>query len=257
MHAQISQRPYVQIEPYEGPLDLLLYLVRRDGIDIRALPIAHITREYLAFLDQMERHDLDVAGDFLVMAATLCELKSRELLPRAERPVDEPEEEDPREALIRRMLEHQRYYEVAASLADRLWLGRDVFARPPTQAADESREITAGTDAFGLLEMLERMGRRKHKRTPHVHEVESESESLKACVHRVVDQLADGRSHRFDEMVMHIERRSTRVMTFLAVLELARLRIISIAQKAHLFPLFLKAAVPAEEADLSAITEAS
>ena len=257
MHAQTTPRPYVQIDPYEGPLDLLLYLVRRDGIDIRTLPIAHITREYLAVLDQMERHDLDIAGDFLVMAATLCELKSRELLPRAERPVDAPEEEDPREALIRRMLEHQRYYEVSAALADRLWLGRDVFTRPVVGPTDEHREIAAGIDAFGLLEMLERMGRRKHKRTPHVHEVESEVESLETCVHRVVEQLADGQAHRFDALVVGLERRSTRVMTFLAVLELARLRVISIAQKAHLFPLFLKAKVPAHEADLSGITEAS
>jgi segregation and condensation protein A len=258
MSAERVARPYVQIEPYEGPLDLLLYLVRRDGIDIRTLPIAHITREYLAALGEIREEDLDRAGDFLVMAATLCELKSRELLPVLERSLDAVEEaEDPREALIFRLLEHQRYFEVAQALSDRLWLGRDVFARTVEVSASDDRRVEAGLDAFGLLELLESVGLRRKRREPVVHKVAIETESLRDCAERVVARLDDGTEHRFESLIIGMPRASSRVMTFLAVLELARLRIVSLSQRAHLFPVFLRARSPGVSERLTGISEAS
>ena len=258
MYAEQIARPHVQIEPYEGPLDLLLFLVRRDGIDIRTLPIAHITREYLAALGALGAENLDQAGEFLVMAATLCELKSRELLPAMERPVEEgEEEEDLREALIRQLLEHQRYHEVVEVLSDRLWLGRDVFARPDDAVGCEDRPVEAGVDSFGLLEMLEELGSRRERRRPRVHSVEAETESVRDCAQRVVDRLEDGTEQRFESLIVGLSSPRSRILTFLAVLELARVGVVSIAQKAHLFPLFLKALLPGGRDRLGGVSEAS
>ena len=102
--ANRSTDHHVQTAVFDGPLDLLLYLIRRDGVDVRDIPIAHVTTEYLAVLERMRKLDLTVAGEFLVMASTLCQLKSRELLPREERELEE-EEEDPKERLVRRLIE--------------------------------------------------------------------------------------------------------------------------------------------------------
>ncbi len=245
----------VHAEAYEGPLDLLVELVRRDGIDPRALPLVSITRAYLSALDAMGFEDLDVAGEFLVMAATLCELKSRELLPRALQPAPDLEE-DPRETLARRILEFQRFRGAAEELARRAWLGRDVFRRPATRRDEGERPVDPGVDAFGLLEIWDALERRR-ARPPPVLEVERERISWLACLQRVLAVLDDGEARTLDEILPHGEPRAVRIVTFLAVLELCRIRVLEIGQRVHLAPVVLRSRMRADEVDLSLFAEAS
>lgn len=257
MQAAIRLDPVVKTEVYDGPMELLLYLVRRDGIDLFHLPIAHITREYLAFLDEIENLDLDVAGEFLVMAATLCELKSREMLPRAIRTDDSVDEEDPAQELARRIIEYQRYREAADGLERRLWLDRDVFRRdyapPPDPAA---LHIEPGVDAFGLLEAFHAVVQRSLRARP-VHEVKREQFRWVDCVRWVLDRLDDGEPHTLDELLADLPSRAGRVITFLAVLELCKLRMVDVQQRTHLAPVLVQGRVQAHEADLSLFEDAS
>src|SRR3989338_1388926 len=119
----------VKLQVFEGPLDLLLYLIRKNEVDIYNIPVATITQQYLEYLNMMQLLDLNVAGEFLVMAATLMQIKSRLLLPQEQRPPEEAEEEDPREELVRRLLEYQRVKEVARHLAALEWQRRSVDVR--------------------------------------------------------------------------------------------------------------------------------
>ena len=255
MLAALRVDPVVRTEVYDGPLELLLYLVRRDGLDVLDLPIAHITREYLAFLDRLEAFDLDVAGDFLVMAATLCELKSRELLPRPEQRVDE-DEEDPREALARRIIEYQRYKEAADGLAQRLWLDRDMFRREPEACDPSEVHLSAGVDAFGLLEIWGRLVE-QHRRARPVHEVQREQIRWVDCVRWVLSRLDDGEVHPLDELMADLPSRAGRVLSFLAVLELCRLRMVGIQQRVHLAPVLVQGLVRVDQTDLTAFEAAS
>ena len=117
----------IQLENFSGPLDLLLHLIKTNEMDIYDIQMVEITEQYLGIIEQMKQLDLDVAGEFLLMAATLIHIKSRMLLPASDE-VDEEEETDPRAELVRRLLEYQRYKEVADSLAQMPLLGRDIFA---------------------------------------------------------------------------------------------------------------------------------
>lgn len=255
MLAALRADSVVRTQEYDGPLELLLYLVRRDGLDVLNLPIVHITREYLAFLDQVQSLDLDEAGEFLVMAATLCELKSRELLPRLERPVEE-DEEDPRQALARRIIEYQRYKEAAEGLDQRLWLDRDVFRRLPDPGDPREVHVVAGVDAFGLLEIYGRVLER-HQRSRPVHEVQREQIRWVDCVRWVLSRLDDGETHAFDAIMADLPSRPARVLSFLAILELCRMHMVDIHQRLHLAPVLVRGLVRLQDADLSAFEAAS
>src|SRR5262245_5970519 len=122
----------VKLPVFEGPLDLLLHLIKEHRVDIYDIPIALITRQYLEYLDLMKELNLSIAGEFLVMAATLVQIKSRMLLPREEQPESTEPEEDPREELVRRLVEYQRFKDAAVELEEREAVWRDVFRREPT-----------------------------------------------------------------------------------------------------------------------------
>ena len=126
----------VKLDAFEGPLDLLLYLIRKNEVDIYDIPISLITEQYLAYIALMQELNLDVAGDFLVMAATLIHMKSRTLLPRPDPAQDDAVEEDPREALVRRLLEHQKYKAAAELLHERETLRSAQFMRPDASVAE-------------------------------------------------------------------------------------------------------------------------
>jgi segregation and condensation protein A len=255
MLAPARAAPVVHAEAYDGPLDLLVDLVRRDGIDPRELPLVAITRAYLSALDAMGFEDLDVAGEFLVMAATLCELKSRELLPHALQPVTD-DEEDPREALARRILEFQRFRGAAEELDRRAWLGRDVFRRPATRRNDGERPLDPVVDAFGLLEIWDALERR-HAQPPPVFTVERERISWLECLRHVLRVLDGGESRTLDEILVDAGSRAVRIVTFLAILELCRIQVLEIGQRRHLAPVVLRSRVRAVDVDLSAFAEAS
>jgi len=247
--------PVVQTEVYDGPLDLLLHLVQRDGIDLCKLPLVHITREYLAALTQLQVVDLDIAGEFLVMAATLCELKSRELLPGAA-PMEQPDEEDdPREALIRRIIRYQRYRQAADELQRGLQLYRDVFDRPPQRLEAGERPIEPGIDAIELCEMFHQ-AKRLSERPPPVHEIEREPLRWRDTLEHVLDTLDDGCEHPLEGLLAELPSRAARILAFLAVLELCRVKAVAVHQREHLAPVLLRGLVSLAEAKLEHIPEA-
>jgi len=238
----------VHTEVYDGPLELLLYLIRRDGIDVRDIPICEVTTEYLRYLDLMSEMDLDVAGDFLVMAATLCMLKSRELLPRPEALQEEEDEIDPREELARRLLDYQRFKEAAEQLACRPMLGRDVYARPRVELDAHERPIDPTVDAFGLLEAFYKAVKGAAAEPP-THRVELDEYSIAERAHWILLRLEDG-GETLRDLFMHIHGRSQRILSFLAVLEMAKLHFLDLTQVDHLGDVVLTALVKASEVDL-------
>ncbi len=251
MLAYNAQSRSVHTETFDGPLELLLFLVRREGVDIREVRIAPITDAYLAHLGMLEIFDLDIAGDFLVLAATLCFLKSRELLPRLRAIEDEEDEEDPeaiRDALARRLIEYQRYQEASAALADRAWLGRDTFAPPARPIAPEERPIDPRVGPLGLLQIFHDILDR-HAAPPPVHEVHREQYSLKDMAGWILDQLRAGPRELTDLMEV-LDHRMDRVVAFLATLELARLQFLSVEQSYHLGPILLHSRCGDELPDL-------
>lgn len=242
----------VRTEEFDGPLELLLYLVRRQGVDVCELRIAPITDAYLAQLELLHALDLDLAGEFLVMASTLCLLKSRELLPRPDLAEDREEDpEDLREQLIRKLVEYERYRAASEELGERLLLGRDVFARPVVPLDIAERPVDAGVDAMGLLEIFYDVLQR-HAEPPPVHEVELEVYSLREMASWLLDRLGAG-PRSLSDLLGQLERRLDRVVAFLAALEMARLQLIDVEQSHHLAPVLLRSRGAAASADLSAL----
>jgi segregation and condensation protein A len=223
----------VKLEVFEGPLDLLLHLIRKNEIDIHDIPMALITRQYLDYLGWMRSLNLDVASDYLVMAATLVHIKSRMLLPavpEAGEGEGDPEAEDPRAELVRRLLEYQKYKGAAQQLSAREMLERDVFQRPPAPADGSEQGPDEGTvkeaDLFALVEAFRRVvaDRRWEERSLHV---DLERVSLADRI-REVSELLEARTDGlgFDELFPEGCTRSELVVTFLALLEMIRLRMI-------------------------------
>lgn len=245
----------VQTEVFDGPLELLLYLVRREGVDLRDLELAPITDAYLAQIELIESMDLELAGEFLVMAATLCFLKSRELLPRRDEEGEEEEELDAeslRAALIRRLLEYERYKLASEHLAALPRLGRETFSRGLKPVTPAEQAIDPGTDAMGLLEVFYGVVKR-HLEPPPVHRVRREPYSLKQMARWLLAHVGQG-PRDLTELLRELDHVGDRVVTFLATLELARLQVVRVQQGHHLGPVVVHSLVSsAEEADLSAL----
>jgi segregation and condensation protein A len=222
----------IRLPAFEGPLDLLLHLIRQDELEITDLPISQVANQYLEYLGLMRELNLDVAAEYLVMAATLAWIKSRLLLPPAD---DEEEEEggDPRAELVARLLEYQRFKEVADSLGDRALLGRDVFAAPGTSidAPPESeREIEVG-----LLQLIEALRRvlRESTAAESIHEVLTEPITVRERMVAVMDALEREETVEFEALLRGDGEQPVRafvVATFLAILELAKLATLRIYQ---------------------------
>ena len=256
MLAYDARSQSVHTESFDGPLELLLYLVRREGMDIREVRIAPITDAYLSHLRVLEFLDLDLAGDFIVLAATLCFLKSRELLPRlVEEDEALAEEEDPRairEALARRLLEYQRYQEASLALAERPWLERDTFTRPPTPIAPEEQPVDPRVGPMGLLQIFQRL-LTAHAAPEPVHEVARERYSLKEMAGWILDQIRHT-PRELADLLSGLDLKMDRVVCFLATLELVRLQYVSVQQAHHLSPVILRSRVTSEDPDLRALS---
>ena len=252
MEQAASARWTVHTEVFDGPLDLLLYLAKRDGIDLKRLVVSVIADSYLDYLDRMRDLNLSVAGDYLVMAATLVHLKSLELLPRMPTVVEE-EAEDPRAALARQLAEYARYREAADALQARPQVGREVFVRPPA-ARDVGEDLVAGIDAFGLLDLYHDLLDLSEEPGP-VIELGGTGPDFRGCCEMVLDALAaSGGRGELGQLLRMLPLRSTRVITFLAVLEIARLGWLDVAQSTHLGPVSLALNTARSEVDLDAIT---
>lgn len=224
----------VHTEVFEGPLDLLLYLVKRDGIDLVRFPVRAITDAYLEYLDRMRELHLGVAGEYLVMAATLLWLKSLELLPRPPAALTEDEEgDDPREALARRLREYQAYREAATGLDERVQVGRDVFVRAPEDVPLGERPLVSPVDAFGLLEIY--FDLLKRDPVDPVITVGRRGPDVASCARSVLAWLDAGGSD-LAHLLGSLATKPERIATFVAVLEMARMGWVDVLQDGHLGP---------------------
>jgi segregation and condensation protein A len=225
--------------PFEGPLDLLLHLVKEHQVDLFDIPIARITESYLETLKLLEALDIDVAAEFLHMAAQLMLMKSRLLLPRTEVAEDAPGEEDsgvdPRAELVRRLLVYQKYKAAGEELGERDILDRTVFtrrARAARPSAPEGPEGLADVSVFKLIEALDRV--LKHAKPERQHEIFTDRLSITDAIARVVEVLRFARRATFEELLAGPESaphtRSAVIATFLAILEMAKLKLIRIYQ---------------------------
>ncbi len=223
----------VKLPSFEGPLDLLLHLIREHKLDVFDIPIALIAEKYNQSLAQMVALDLDVAGEFLVMAATLTHIKSRLLLPRTETPeTGEAAEEqgDPRAELVRRLLEYQKYKDVARQLAENPLLDREVFARriTPAAAAQVESAALAEVSVYRLIEALDRVLKALEPRVGH--EVVRDQLTLSAAMQGITARLRPGERITFIELFEGQRTRGSVVVTFLALLEMVKLRLLRVHQ---------------------------
>lgn len=241
--AESSEEYQVQLPEFEGPLDLLLHLVKRHELSIVEIPIAFITEKYLEYLELMRALNIDVAGEYLLMAATLAHIKSRELLPRNEAEdadADDEEEQDTRESLIRRLLEYQRYKEAAQQLAARPQMGRQVFGRGvDLEPPDPAERPLAEVSTFALITALAEMFKRNKIRASY--EITIDRISITDRINEIVDRLIDQASVPFLEcfQLAGAPPRREIVVTLLAVLELARLGMIRLLQQELSSPIYL------------------
>ena len=226
----------VILEAFEGPLDLLLYLIRRQNLDILDIPIAEITRQYVDYIGMMHEMKLELAAEYLVMAAILAEIKSRLLLPRP--PGDENIEADPRAELVRRLQEYERFKKAADDI-DALPRQERDFALAHVDVSDrnvvrlpppvELRELL-----LALKDVMTRAELYGH------HEIERDALNVRSRMSDVLRALGDGEFHRFERLFDVSEGRRGVVVTFLALLELAKEQLLEIVQEAALAPIYLK-----------------
>ena len=230
----------VKLEIFEGPLDLLLHLIKKNEVSIADIPIATITEQYLSTLELMQGLNLDVAGEFLVMAATLIHIKSRMLLPPGENEDEEEEEGDPREELIRRLLEYQRFKEAAEELERRELLSRDVFVRR-SEAPEEAE--TVGFESLSLFDLLSAL-RHVLERFPEerIHEVTLDTISVREKMSFLLDELRRRGKVIFQSLFETATSRLEVVVTFLAMLELVKIRAIRVWQEERIGPVVIELA---------------
>jgi segregation and condensation protein A len=222
----------VRLETFEGPLDLLLYLIKKNEIDIYDIPISVITQQYLEYLETMKNLNLDVAGEFLLMAATLLHIKSKMLLPATAEEEGEKEEEDPRAELVRRLLEYQRFKEAAQQLVKGPLLDREVFVRSffgdALAEKEAGEEVSGEVTLFDLLEVMKKV--LEGLPAEEFQEISMEHLNIKDKILHIMERLWEAESLAFTELYTASTSRREIVVTFLALLELLRLRMIRVYQ---------------------------
>nr|WP_323374211.1 ScpA family protein [Frateuria sp. STR12] len=237
----------VFLEAFEGPLDLLLYLIRRQNLDILDIPIAEITRQYMQYIDMMrDVMRLELAAEYLLMAAILGEIKSRLLLPRP--PVEEGLEDDPRAELVRRLQEYERFKKAAEDIETLPRLERDTVV---VQADVGERNVVKLPPPLDLKEMLLALKDVMHRAELFGHHaIKREALSVRQRMGELLSRLEDGTFHRFESLFDPNEGRLGVVVTFLSMLELAKEMLVEIVQEEPLAPIYIKArAALAEESD--------
>jgi len=233
----------VILEAFEGPLDLLLYLIRRQNLDILDIPIAEITRQYVDYIDMMRDLKLELAAEYLVMAAILAEIKSRLLLPRP--PEVEGLEEDPRAELIRRLQEYERFKRAAEDIDGMPRIDRDLAQASAFVADRNVIRLPPPVELRELLLALKDVLKRAEL-TGH-HQIQREALSVRHRMGEVLRRLADGGFHRFETLFDASEGRLGIVVTFLAMLELAKEHLIEIMQEVALAPIYMKSLATAAD----------
>ena len=226
----------VILEAFEGPLDLLLYLIKRQNLDILDIPIAPVTRQYIEYIDMMEEMRLELAAEYLVMAAVLTEIKSRLLLPRS---IESDEEDDPRADLIRRLQEYEQFKQAAEDLDQLPRMNRDIWAVevsiPPTEHEKPEPEIDLRELLLAFKEVIQRSEMYTH------HKIEREPLSVRERMSNVLDRLQSAEQGfvEFKRLFSLDEGRLGVVVCFLAILELLKGRMIDLAQAESFAPIYI------------------
>ena len=226
----------VFLDAFEGPLDLLLYLIRRHSLDILDIPMAELTRQYMEYVEMMRTTQLELAAEYLLMAALLIEIKSRMLLPRPRRE-DEQEPDDPRAELVRRLLEYERMKKAAFALGDMPVAGRDfsvVEVYIEQTLAERLPDIHVADLSEAWRSILTRAKMTRH------HRITREQLSVRAHMSRIIRALAPGQFVEFSQLFEPERGVPLLVVSFLALLELARESLIQITQQTPFDPIYVK-----------------
>ena len=221
---------HFKLPVFEGPLDLLLHLIRENKIDIYDIPIVEITHQYMVYIELMKELDLEIAGDFLVMAATLIHIKSRTLLPPAEEEAEEPEE-DPRSELVRRLMEYQTYKESSFSLRKREEIWKNVFHRglpDKNEFEFEPEPVLFEANVFDLISAFQKM---LEKAPEQNLEITRETLTVADKINHIVERIENVDGIRFEDLFDEGYTKVTLLVTFLAVLEVVRLGLVKIYQE--------------------------
>jgi segregation and condensation protein A len=238
----------VELPTFEGPLDLLLHLIEEHELDVRDIPIAFVAAKYVEYITLMQELNIDVASEYLVMAATLAYIKSKMLLPAA--PDDEEDESDeeldPRGELVRRLLEYQKYKHAAEQLGSGDVLGRDVFRRGISAPEAEGPAPIAGLSLFKLLDAFQAVLSRATATVDH--QIDFERFSITDRINELSEILARVKRIAFMDLFEGQDSRAELIVTFLALLEMTRLRLTRLFQAGPLEPIEIELAVSEDEA---------
>jgi segregation and condensation protein A len=229
----------VHLDNFEGPLDLLIHLIRKNEVNIYDIPIALITKQYLDTIQLMQELNLDVAGEFLVMAATLIHIKSKMLLPRPDTAAGvDGDVEDPRDALVRRLLEHQKFKAAAELLHEREQLRAAQWQRPDervAQIAGDEYEPELEVDLYSLLTAFQAVIQRAKQR-PKVL-LPPEQVPVEVRIEQLLARLSEHEAYGFDELFSDVNDRAGLIVTFLALLEMIRLKLVRVFQSGSFGPI--------------------
>jgi segregation and condensation protein A len=222
----------LKLQSFEGPLDLLVHLIKKNQMNVYDIPIAVITRQYLEYLNLLQELNLDLASDFLVMAATLIHIKSKMLLPRPDTAAGDPEdEEDPRDALVRRLLEHQKFKAAAEMLHEKETLRNAQWGRPDSrieEIAGDEYEPEIEVDLFSLLAAFKQVLERARERPPVM--LPPEQVSIESRIEELLGRLSETEACGFEDLFDDVAGRGDMIVTFLAMLEMIRLKLIRVFQ---------------------------
>ena len=241
----------VILDAFEGPLDLLLYLIRRQNLDILDIPVAEITRQYVDYIQSMQEMRFELAAEYLVMAAILAEIKSRMLLPRP--PSDEGQEDDPRADLVRRLQEYERYKQAAEDIDSLPRLDRDTSVASAFVPEHASVRLPPPVELREMLLALHDVLKRAELFTQHA--IKRDALSVRQRMGELLERLNDGVFHRFESLFAVEEGRLGVVVTFLGLLTLAKEQLVDIVQESPTAPIYVKSL--AGDANTPALSELS
>lgn len=228
----------VFLDTFEGPLDLLLYLIRKQNLDILDIPVAEITRQYMSYIELMQMMNLDLAAEYMVMAAMLAEIKSRMLLPRPES--EDEDEEDPRALLVRRLQEYERYRQAALDIEKLPRVGREVYLANPCREHVKPMRIDPHVEIHDLLmafaEVMKRVDEKKS------FNINREALSIRERMSMILERVNNREFIPFESLFESNEGKMGLVVTFMAILELLKDHLLLIVQNEQFAPIHVKAA---------------
>ncbi|MBK9322480.1 MAG: segregation/condensation protein A [Bdellovibrionaceae bacterium] len=245
----------IQLPKFEGPLALLLYLIRKEEMDIMDIKIHEITKQYFEYIKLMKELDLEVAGEFVAMASTLIHIKSRMLLPQYDENGEVVESEDPRKELVQKLLEYQKYQEAAKLLYERPLLGRDLWLRGvrETLAAKEEEIVLEENALFSLIATYRKAIKTAKKK---VHQIAAKTQSIAGRILEIKDRLILGKKVVMMDLITATEERSRQVLiTFLSLLELGKMGFVSLFQTEAYADIYIEAKKTVEGDVLSSVEE--